>query len=326
MYEGTGERERLDLRVKHLQLRTKLCGERFVALIAVEGELQVVDLLALLDGRLFVVGLGRLQLPYEVQQAVALRALDEREVIVREVVVGQPLLGRSYLRVVHFASDDGYAQQLGIAVNVLRDDLRARPRQFVLDEASYVLVEEALANEREGHNAGRNQSQYDGGHEDMPSASGAFGQDFLMLLKPHQSHAQEGSRCNEHRINKEEIEGAEEEQPLTRGKSIARCTQWRHEGCGDGHARDDISFAACCDGYDTSCAAEEGDEHVVERWGGARQQFALRLLIGREQEVERGGEHADEGGDAEVLGRRLQQFQIDRAYGQTHAYDGAHQR
>lgn len=89
---------------------------------------------------------------------------------------------------------------------------------------------------------------------------------------------------------------------------------------------DDIALALSRERQNTGKTAAKRNQHVVERGRGTGEKLGLRLVQGRQQKIDGGGEHTDDGGDKIVLGRPLEQFQIADAHGEAHADDGAHER
>ena len=110
------------------------------------------------------------------------------------------------------------------------------------------------------------------------------------------------------------------------GQSIASRAERRHEGRGDGYAGDDIALALSRECQNACSTATKRDQHVVERGRGTGEKLGLRLVQGRQQEIDCSREYTDDGGDKIVLGRPLEQFQIADAHGEAHADDGAHER
>jgi len=95
------------------------------------------------------------------------------------------------------------------------------------------------------------------------------------------------------------------------------------------HAFDDLpnyerTFSRI-DRIDARRAAEKGDQHIVERGRGARQEFRLRLGERGELKIERGGEHTDHRGHTIVGQRAFEQLEISSSHGQPHTDDRAHE-
>ena len=112
---------------------------------------------------------------------------------------------------------------------------------------------------------------------------------------------------------------------MARSQSVASRTQWGHQGCGYGSTRNDVALAPCTQGDDTCSTAAEGYEYIIERGRRACQQLRLCLAERRQEKINSGRQHTDEGCYAEVLACALQQVEIIGADSQPHAHDGAHE-
>ena len=170
--------------------------------------------------------------------------------------------------------------------------------------------------------------QYDDGEYGDDALDGAVTSGFhiLYLGEREESDHHEGGEGDEEGVEEEEVEGPEEILELGGGEAVAGCAERRHQGGGDGHARDDgdgLRLAGC--GHDAGQTAEKGDEHVEDSGPSACQQFRLRVAERRDQEVQERGQQTDQHHNAEVLDGLLQQVFIHYAHGETDAVDGSHQ-
>ena len=108
-------------------------------------------------------------------------------------------------------------------------------------------------------------------------------------------------------------------------EAVADSAEGRHEGCGDGHAADDRPLLLARLLQDAGEAAEEGDEHIVQRGVGTRQQLGGVLQPqGGKQKIEKRGPNADAHHDKEILQRRPHQLVVVNAKAETKAQDGRH--
>lgn len=117
------------------------------------------------------------------------------------------------------------------------------------------------------------------------------------------AYRHEGRQGDEYGVDDEKVEGADDEVPVQVRDAVAHRTQRRHEGGGDGHARNHgaaLLFAGVL--QDAGETAEQGDEYVVEGRVGARQQLGLVLQLQRREQVEeRRSEDADHHHDGKIL-------------------------
>ena len=171
----------------------------------------------------------------------------------------------------------------------------------------------------------RNEDDEDDEGYDATRKPHSLGRKVLVLAETQQAHAAPRGKGDKDGVNEEQVKGAEKEMQVARRQSEARRTEGRHEGGGNGDARYDVALAVRADGNDARRTAAEGNEHVVERGRGARQQLALHLREGREQEVDRRCEDADERGNAVVLRRTAKQRQVVGAQRKAYAEDGTHE-
>ena len=150
-------------------------------------------------------------------------------------------------------------------------------------------------------------------------------EDLLLVLQ--KTHHGIGRQRDEHRIDEKEVEGADEKAELPRGQSEARRTEGRDEGRGDGHAGNYGRRAVLPRlRHDARQAAEQGDQHVVGRRHGARQQLAAVRRERRDEEIDRRGDDGDDEHQRQVAQRLLEQFEIVDAQREADTHDRAHDR
>ena len=100
----------------------------------------------------------------------------------------------------------------------------------------------------------------------------------------HQFDADGRSAGYEHRIDEEQKQGSEKEIHLKCRQTVADSAERRHEGCGYGHAGNDIAFDTAADGEYAGSAAEETDKDIIDRRRRACKQFAVAFVDRRDQE------------------------------------------
>ncbi len=105
----------------------------------------------------------------------------------------------------------------------------------------------------------------------------------------------ESSRYNEYGIDEIQVKGSYEKRKTANGNPVSCCTQRRHEGCGNGHTRNDVAFVFGRQCNKTGQTPNECDKHVVDGGRGAGQKFRLRLVKRRYNEKERSREDTDNG-------------------------------
>ena len=142
----------------------------------------------------------------------------------------------------------------------------------------------------------------------------------------HQTNTGIGGKTDEHRVDKEEIERTEEIKDMTSGKSVASSTQRRHEGCGNGHTRDDISLALGAESKNAGCSTKGGNEYVVDSGRRARKQFRLCLTQRGDEEIHHRREDTDKRGHTEILHCTTHKVEIVDTHSQTHTNDRSHER
>ena len=96
-----------------------------------------------------------------------------------------------------------------------------------------------------------------------------------------------GGEGDEHAVDKEEVESAEEIAHVAVRETISCRTHRRHEGCRYGHSGEHRAlFLAALLEY-SGAASEESDEHVINR------RVCPRQKLGRVAEVQRGDEKVE---------------------------------
>ena len=145
-------------------------------------------------------------------------------------------------------------------------------------------------------------------------------------MKAQQLYPQEGGHGNKNGVDEKQIESPEKVAPLCCRQAVAGGAERRHEGCGDGHTRDDLPLALGGQRQHTGGSAEEGNQHVIQSRRSACQQLAARIAQRRDEEVDRRRHHRNQRRHAIVFQRPLQQIEVADANTQSHADDGAHQR
>ena len=205
-------------------------------------------------------------------------------------------------------------------------DLRIREAQLLGHEVTHPIVEVAGANqvitqEKAGHD-----------REENNQANIALHLLLALLVQEHllgvfqQTNYQIGSQADKDRIDKEEVEGPKEIVQITTRQAKTSRTEGRHQGRSDRYTRDHVAFVLRRAGHDTGHTTKEGDQHIIDRWLRTGQQLTLRLAQGREQEIKRGGNHAEERRRRQVAERALDQFKIGDTQSQAKAHDRPHQR
>ena len=146
-----------------------------------------------------------------------------------------------------------------------------------------------------------------------------------MRLEFHYLDTDECGQGDVDGVDEEQVERPQEICELEGGDAVACSAERRHEGSGDGDARDDIPLALRGYGEDAGCAAEESDQHIVDRGRRACQQFRMVLAHGRYEEVAGRGYHRESGGRRQVAQAPFQQFVVTDSHPQANAYDGPHE-
>ena len=195
----------------------------------------------------------------------------------------------------------------------------------MFDELFHVVFEHALPNDLRRHVDRRQHRDHNNDGDVAIHDRQASLVHKLLGLKLQQAHTQVSGEGDEDGVDEKEVACAEEERPFAHRQPVTRRAERRHEGGGDGHSRNDVAFPTGRERQDARRAAEKGDQHIVERGRGARQEFRLRLSEWGEQKIERGGEHTDHRGHTIVGQRAFEQLEIGSSHGQPHTDDRAHE-
>lgn len=125
-------------------------------------------------------------------------------------------------------------------------------RTLVLDKLADVVFRDTLSNDSYGHVSGRQHREHHHAQDISVDDLQSLGIDKLLSPEMHHAHSEIGGQRDEHRVDEKQIEGSEEERSLAHGQSIASRAERRHEGRGDGYARDDIALALSRERQNTS--------------------------------------------------------------------------
>ena len=209
--------------------------------------------------------------------------------------------------------------------NLLVENLRPFKGELFVNEAVGSAVEHHLADdaygEVDGWTEGKDHHQNDvSAHFQLTSLIHKG-----FTLEVHHPHTGKGGQADEDRVDEVEVEGAEEIDRIACGQAVARRAEGWHQGGGDGHTGYHVALLLGTEGYHAGQAAEQGDEHVVNRGRGAGQQLRLPFGHRADQEEDGGRGDAEERRDEVTLERAFHQFKVVQTHRQTYSHDRAHQ-
>lgn len=130
---------------------------------------------------------------------------------------------------------------------------------------------------------------------------------------------------DEDRIDGEEVKSAEKEIELAGAQAVSSRAERGHQGCGNGHTRDDIPLHLAAGRHDPGQAAEERDHHVINGGTGAGQEFAVGSGYRTDGKVERRGDQSGDHRKAVILDGRAEQWKIVGSDAVSQSIDGSHE-
>ena len=135
------------------------------------------------------------------------------------------------------------------------------------------------------------------------------------------------SHCNEQAIDAEKIESTEEGTEITDRKSVTGCTQWWHQGCSNGHSREDCTLFLPALLEDTGKATEQGYHHIKYCRARSCKKFCRVTQAERsDYKVKQRYDQTDRDHYKKVLSGMLQQFYIIDSKTETKTEDRPHKR
>ena len=141
-----------------------------------------------------------------------------------QLVFAQPIVLQLLLRLclrsgIDLTAHSDNAQRT--TFHTVRDDLRSRLCELVLQEPVHVMIEDTLAHNHHRHHSGRNHRHNHNGGEKTVCAAFPPCRHELMFMETQQANAEISGEGNEHRVDEKQIERTQEVQQMSCRQPIA---------------------------------------------------------------------------------------------------------
>ena len=204
---------------------------------------------------------------------VCLASLYHLQAVAAELVVNHFVFGFPYCAVAKLASYGYNAQGHAVAADIVGHHACASVVYLVGNEFTYVCVEHTFLDDVVCHHDGRSHGGSHGYYNIAAHAGVTLRRGELFLLELHHPDAYVCGKADKDSIDEKEVERAEEIGRVACSYAEAGGAERGHEGRGYGNTRQYVAFTLCGQGDKSRRSAEEGNQHVVESRGGARQKF-----------------------------------------------------